>query len=367
MKILIAGGGTGGHIYPALAIADAIREAHPEAEVLFVGARGRMEMEKVPLAGYPIEGLDIAGIQRRLTWKNLLIPFKVAGSLLKSFRIIRRFKPDVAIGVGGYASGPALRVASWMGVPVVLQEQNSYAGITNRLLAKSAALICVAWPGMDRYFPGANIVLTGNPLRSQFSRYDLTTQDARQQLGLDPNLRTILVMGGSLGARALNEAIQVGVSWLNTHPDHQILWQCGNSHYASCVESEVAQLPQVHLRPYLDQMDLAYTAADIIVARAGALTISELCLVGKPAILVPSPFVAEDHQSKNAQALAQVGAAVVIANDRVGELLFSEIEHLASDVVLRKSMAARMSEQARPGASKEIARRIVQLIKPVEV
>ncbi len=366
MKILIAGGGTGGHIYPALAIADAIREIEPRADILFVGAKGRMEMEKVPLAGYRIEGLDIAGVQRRLTWKNLLIPFKLAGSLWRSFQIIRRFKPDVAIGVGGYASGPALRVASWLGVPIVLQEQNSYAGMTNRLLGKSAALICVAWPGMDRYFPGANIVLTGNPLRSQFSRHDLTPQSAREQLGMDPDLRTILVMGGSLGARALNEAIQGGLPWLTDHPDHQILWQCGNSHLTSCQESEVAGLPQVHLRAYLDQMDLAYAAADIIVARAGALTISELCLVGKPAILVPSPFVAEDHQTKNARALAKVGAAVLIDNARVGELLFSEIERLASDVVLRKSMAARMSEQARPGASKEIARRIVQLIKPAK-
>ncbi|MCF8236526.1 MAG: undecaprenyldiphospho-muramoylpentapeptide beta-N-acetylglucosaminyltransferase [Saprospiraceae bacterium] len=366
MKILIAGGGTGGHIYPALAIADAIRDTHPEAEVLFIGARGRMEMEKVPLAGYPIEGLDIAGIQRRLTWKNLLIPFKLASSLWKSFRIIIRFKPDVAIGVGGYASGPALRMASWLGVPVVLQEQNSYAGMTNRLLAQSAALICVAWPGMDRYFPGGNIVLTGNPLRAQFSRHDLTAQDARQQLGMDPDLRTILIMGGSLGARALNEAVQGGVAWLKDHPDHQLLWQCGNDHLHACQESEVASLPQVHLRPYLDQMDLAYAAADIIVARAGALTISELCLVGKPAILVPSPYVAEDHQTKNAQALAHAGAAVVIENDRVGTRLFSEIERLASDVVLRKSMASHMSEQARPGASKDIARRIVQLIKPKE-
>lgn len=363
MKILIAGGGTGGHIYPALAIADAVRELEPQSEILFVGAKGRMEMEKVPKAGYQIVGLTIAGIQRRFTWKNLLIPFQLGASLVQSFRILRTFKPDVAIGVGGYASGPALRVASWMGIPVVLQEQNSYAGMTNRLLARSAALICVAWPGMERYFPGANIVLTGNPLRAQFARPELQAPDARRQLGMDADARTILIIGGSLGARALNEAVQSGISWLTAHPDHQILWQCGQSHYELCRKSEVARLPQVHLRPFLDEMDLAYAAADIIVARAGALTISELCLIGKPAILVPSPFVAEDHQTKNAQALADAGAAVLIRNDEVSGQLFPEIERLASDIVLRKQMASRMSEQARPGASKEIARRILHLIK----
>lgn len=363
MKILIAGGGTGGHIYPALAIADAVREIEPQAEFLFVGAKGKMEMEKVPRAGYRIEGLTIVGIQRRLTWKNLLIPFRLVASLVQSVQILRRFKPDLAVGVGGYASGPALRVASWLGIPVVLQEQNSYAGVTNRLLARSAALICVAWPGMERYFPGRNIVLTGNPLRAGFSRPELNPQDARRHLGMDPDARTILVMGGSLGARALNEAVQSGASWLAAHPDHQILWQCGQSHYAACQTSEVAALPQVFLRPFLDEMDMAYAAADLIVARAGALTISELCLIGKPAILVPSPFVAEDHQTKNAKALVDAGAAILIHNDEVAQKLFPEIERLSRDAVLRKNMASRMTDQARPGASKEIARRIIQLIK----
>ncbi len=363
MKILIAGGGTGGHIYPALAIADAVRELEPHAEILFVGAKGKMEMEKVPRAGYRIEGLTIAGIQRRLTWKNLLIPFRLVASLVQSFQILRKFKPDLAVGVGGYASGPALRVASWLGIPVVLQEQNSYAGVTNRLLARSAALICVAWPGMDRYFPGANIVLTGNPLRAGFTRPEYNAQDARLKLGMDQDARTILVMGGSLGARALNEAVQAGALWLEAHPDHQILWQCGQGHFDTCQVSEVAKLPQVFLRPFLDEMELAYAAADLIVARAGALTISELCLIGKPAILVPSPYVAEDHQTKNAKALVDAGAAILIHNDEVAQKLFPEIERLSSDIVLRKNMASRMTDQARPGASKEIARRIIQLIK----
>lgn len=363
MRFLIAGGGTGGHIYPALAIADALRELQQDAEFLFVGATGRMEMEKVPLAGYAIEGLDISGIQRRLTWKNLLVPMKVAGSLIKSVRIIRRFKPDVAIGVGGYASGPALRAASWMGVPIVLQEQNSYAGVTNRILARSAALVCVAWPGMERFFPNTQIVLTGNPLRAQVNRLEIGAAEARRQLGLHPDRRTILVMGGSLGAKALNEAVLHGGSWLAGHPDHQILWQCGQGHVQAYQDTEVARMDQVSLRPFLDRMDLAYAAADVIVARAGALTISELCQVGKPAILVPSPYVAEDHQTKNAMALAQAGAAVVIPNDQVEETLFQEIDKLASDVVLRKSMAARMSELARPDAAREIARRILSLIQ----
>lgn len=367
MRFLIAGGGTGGHVYPALAIADALREQHGDAEFLFIGAIGRMEMDKVPLAGYAIEGLDISGIQRRLTWKNLVVPFKIVRSILKSIRLIRRFKPDVAIGVGGYASGPALRAASWMGVPIVLQEQNSYAGITNRLLARSADLVCVAWPGMERFFPNTQVVLTGNPLRSQVNRLEVDAAEARRQLGMNPNSRTILVMGGSLGAKALNEAVIRGASWLADHPDHQILWQCGQGHISTCQETEVAQMPQVNLRPFLDRMDLAYAAADIIVARAGALTISELCQVGKPAILVPSPFVAEDHQAKNAMALAQAGAAVVVPNDQVADVLFQEIDKLTSDVVLRKSMAARMSEHARPDAAREIARRVLSLIQTLPV
>lgn len=360
MKVLIAGGGTGGHIYPALAIAEALQALVPGIELLFVGAKGRMEMEKVPQAGYPILGLPIAGWQRRLTWRNLLVPFRLLASLWMSWRILRRFRPDVAVGVGGYASGPALRVAGWMDIPTVLQEQNSFAGVTNRILAARARAICVAWPGMERFFPADRIRHTGNPLRGNLSVSLPGAAEGRSFFQLDPNRRTILLMGGSLGAPSLNRAVMDNQDWWERQTEWQLLWQCGQQHYPACSASAVSRLPWVHLHPFIQRMDLAYAVSDLIIARAGALTIAELCQVGRPAILVPSPWVAEDHQTSNARSLAAIGAAELVADRDVTETLFPRAAGLLGDPDRLKTMGEALRRQARPDAAMEVARIILQ-------
>lgn len=358
MRVLIAGGGTGGHIYPALAVADALRDIDPDAAILFVGARGRMEMKKVPLAGYRIEGLPIAGIQRSLDWRNLLVPFKLLASLWLSWRIILRFRPDVALGVGGYASGPALRVAGWMGIPYMLQEQNSYAGVTNRLLARKASKVCVAWPGMERFFASSKIVFTGNPLRKTIASHSTRT-DGLAAFGLDPAKRTILLLGGSLGARALNEGVMDHAEWLETHSELQLIWQCGSAHETHCRESRAAGLPNVRLHAFLERMDLAYAAADLVIARAGALTIAELCQVGKAVILVPSPYVAEDHQTMNAMALVKENAALLVADRDVSKQLFPQAAALLQDTKRLEALAAAIRSKAMPGAAEAVARELL--------
>ncbi|MBK8700638.1 MAG: undecaprenyldiphospho-muramoylpentapeptide beta-N-acetylglucosaminyltransferase [Saprospiraceae bacterium] len=360
MKVIISGGGTGGHVFPAIAIADAIRRQQPDAEILFVGAKGKLEMEKVPAAGYQIKGLDIAGMQRKLTLKNLTLPFKVMTALWQARKIVYEFKPDVAVGVGGYASGPLLKVCGWMGIPYVIQEQNSYAGVTNKLLAKKAAKVFVAYHGMDRFFDAKKIIMTGNPVRAQIAGADMTTEEARAGIGVDTNKKTTLVFGGSLGARTLNEAIAGNESWIKANQDVQFIWQVGKLYYDDFSKTPVAELPNVKVLPFIEDMATAYKAADVVVCRAGALTISELALVGKPAILVPSPNVAEDHQTHNAMALVNEGAALMVRDDEAKTSLMGLLGLLMKDQEKQQSLSNRLLALARPGAAAAIASGIIE-------
>ena len=313
-RIIISGGGTGGHIFPAIAIADAIARLAPDTTLLFVGANGKMEMEKVPAAGYEIVGLDIQGIDRKAFWKNLMLPFKLYLSIRKARRILRDFRPDVAVGVGGYASGPLLHTAARMGVPCLIQEQNSYAGLTNKRLARKADRVCVAFEGMDQFFPKDKILFTGNPIRRDAVNIIQKRTEALESMGLSTQRRTILLTGGSLGARTLNESMREGLDRL-VAADVQLIWQCGAYYYDSLGPSITERYrDHVRLTAFLQRMDFAYAAADLIIARAGAGTIAELCVVGKPTILVPSPNVAEDHQTKNAQALVSKASALIVAD-----------------------------------------------------
>ncbi len=314
-NVLVSGGGTGGHIFPALSIANEVRRRYPEANILFVGAEGRMEMEKVPAAGYKIIGLPVSGFDR----KNLLRNFKVVARLLKSMGmargILKDFKPDIAIGVGGYASGPMLKAAQKQGIPTLLQEQNSYAGVTNKLLAARADCICVAYEGMERFFPADKIVLTGNPVRRNLLDCGATPEQARQAMGVDPNKKTILIIGGSLGARTINNAIISGLQRIGETYNVQVIWQTGKFYDQQCSEAlRASGVKNVVQMPFISNMDMAYRAADLVVSRAGASSISELQLLGKAAILVPSPNVAEDHQTKNALALVKRDAAIMVTD-----------------------------------------------------
>ena len=361
-RVLISGGGTGGHVFPAIAIADAVKAQAPEAEILFVGALGKIEMEKVPQAGYRIEGLWISGFQRKLTLRNLLFPVKLLSSMWKARRIVRTFRPDVAVGVGGFASGPTLENAYRMGIPALVQEQNSYAGVTNRLLANKVQRVCVAYEGMERFFPTDKIVLTGNPVRSDLARLTATKAEAAAHFQLEADKRTVLVFGGSLGALALNEAMLANTALMAAHSDVQFLWQCGKLYIERFSQCEAARLPNVRILPFVDRMDLAYTLADVIVGRAGALTISELCLVGKPAILIPSPNVAEDHQTKNAQALADKSAAIMIPNSEASARLMKEALELLNDEARCRQLSTNIRTLAKPNAAEEIAREVLGLM-----
>ncbi len=361
-RVLISGGGTGGHVFPAIAIADAVKAQAPEAEILFVGALGKIEMEKVPQAGYRIEGLWISGFQRKLTLRNLLFPVKLLSSMWKARSIVRTFRPDVAVGVGGFASGPTLENACRMGIPALVQEQNSYAGVTNRLLANKVQRVCVAYEGMERFFPADKIVLTGNPVRSDLARLTATKAEAAAHFQLEADKRTVLVFGGSLGALALNEAMLANTALMAAHSDVQFLWQCGKLYIERFSQCEAARLPNVRILPFVDRMDLAYTLADVIVGRAGALTISELCLVGKPAILIPSPNVAEDHQTKNAQALADKSAALMIPNSEASARLMKEALELLNDEARCRQLSTNIRTLAKPNAAEEIAREVLRLV-----
>ena len=362
-RILVGGGGTGGHVFPAIAIADALRGEHPLWEFLFVGARGRLEMEKVPEAGYAIEGLPVAGFQRRLTLKNVTFFFKLASSMVLSRRIIRRFKPHVAVGVGGYASGPILKAAARKGVPILIQEQNSYAGVTNRILARSASVICVAYEKMDRYFPAERIVLTGNPIRQHLVSSTRNRVRDLEEFGLEDGKKSFLVMGGSLGARTLNQSLLGGMAKLERE-DVQVIWQCGKLYHGE-VEEQVARsgLKNIRVMPFISKMDCAYSAADVIVSRAGAITISELCVVGKPAILVPSPNVAEDHQARNAESLVSRGAAVMIPDREAGQRLVDTMLELADDEKQQQELSKSIKQLGIPDASVRIASEITKLIE----
>lgn len=358
-KFIISGGGTGGHIYPAIAIANELKERYPSAEFLFVGAKDRMEMEKVPQAGYRIEGLWISGLQRKLTLKNLLFPFKLISSLVKSRSIVKKFRPDAVIGTGGFASGPLLRVASQKNISCVLQEQNSYAGITNKLLANKVKKICVAYDGMEQFFPANKIVKTGNPVRADLVAITVDENKACEFFGLDVDKPVLLVLGGSLGAKRVNELIERQLSFFISKRV-QVVWQCGKLYYESYKKYSSET---VKVFDFLNKMDYAYSAADIIISRAGAGSVSELCIVGKPVIFIPSPNVAEDHQTKNAKALEQENAAVLIREKDLEanfEKVFLEVYQSKEK---QEGLALNIKKLAMPQATKDIVDEIEKLLK----
>ena len=363
MKVIISGGGTGGHIYPAIAIANALKAMHENVEILFVGANGRMEMEKVPQAGYKIMGLPIAGFQRRITFKNLILPFKIIASMRKAAKIIRVFNPDVVVGVGGYASGPILKAAQRANVPTVLQEQNSYAGMTNKMLAKEASAICVAYDDMHRFFPKGKLNMTGNPVRKDIKVRNLSQVEARKFFALDPQKKTILLFGGSLGARTLNEAMKENASLISERSDVQIIWQAGKNNFESYKTCATAALEHVTCTAFLNDMDKAYAAADLVICRAGALTISELCIVGKPSILVPSPHVAEDHQTMNAMALVNQHAAQIIADVDAKSKLLKEAYELIDSKKGLELLGNQIKKLGRPDAVDKIVKIITSVSK----
>jgi len=359
--VIISGGGTGGHVFPAIAIADAIKAAAPDTEILFVGANGKIEMEKVPKAGYKIEGLNITGFQRKLTLRNLSFPFKLAASMLKAVMIVRKFRPDVAVGVGGYASGPVLKIANTFGIPTVLQEQNSFAGVTNRILASKANAVCVAYDGLERFFPKDKIIFTGNPVRKDILDKKINAEQAKQSLGLNQNKKTVLIFGGSLGARTINEAVLANADALLGMKDVNIIWQVGKIYFDEYKNCRLSGQKDIKIIPFIEDMDMAYSAADIVVCRAGALTISELAILGKAAVLIPSPNVAEDHQTVNAMSLVNKGAAVLVSDVEAKEKLVTEIESLLSDEVRKSGLESNIKYFARPEAAKQIAAEILKI------
>lgn len=359
LRVLISGGGTGGHIFPALAIAGALRRRDPRTEILFVGALGRMEMERVPKAGYDIEGLPVAGFDRRRLWRNFGVLLKLMRSLRRASAIVRRFQPDVAVGVGGYASGPVLRQAQKRGIPTLLQEQNSYAGVTNKILAKQADAICVAYEGMERFFPAGAITLTGNPVRAGLTDCTLTQSEAKLRLGFDPERPLILVTGGSLGARTVNEATAAAID-LWEQKGYSVMWQTGRLYADEC-RRIADDRKGIKADAFIDSMETAYRGADLVVARAGASTISELQILGKAAVLIPSPNVAEDHQTKNAHALARRDAAVMIADAEARQRLGETVTSLLDDPGHLKMLEDNVLAMALPGADDLIAGRIFEI------
>jgi UDP-N-acetylglucosamine--N-acetylmuramyl-(pentapeptide) pyrophosphoryl-undecaprenol N-acetylglucosamine transferase len=362
-KIIISGGGTGGHIFPAIAIAREIKARHPDANILFVGSHGRMEMEKVPQAGFNIVGLPVEGFQRRLTLRNLLVMFNLFRSLRRARCIIKSFQPDAVVGVGGYASGPVIRIATQYKIPALIQEQNSYAGITNRILGKRADRICVAYEGMEKYFPASKIVLTGNPVREDVIRVESKQNEAREFFGLKDEKPVILILGGSLGAKTLNESIFRNMGLIENSAI-RIIWQTGSLYYND-IQHKIRDmsLENIIYMDFINRMDLAYAVADIIVSRAGAGTISELCLVGKPIILVPSPNVAEDHQTKNAMALVKKGAAILVRDADAYTQLIPVAFDLIRNIGLRKSLADNCQGMALNNAAARIVDELSSIIK----
>jgi len=361
MKFIISGGGTGGHIFPAVAIANEIRRREPTAEILFVGASGRMEMTRVPEAGYEIVGLDITGLQRRLTPQNLMFPVRVFRSVRKAGKLLEQFRPDAVVGVGGYASAPVLLAATSRGIPSLIQEQNSYAGLVNKLLARRVSKICVAYDGMEKFFPADKLVLTGNPVRTEITTG--SRAEARQFFNLDPSKKTLLVIGGSLGARTLNLATAAALPRLR-EAGVQLLWQTGKLYYPEAQQQAAAYATDhLHALEFIQRMDLAYAAVDVVISRAGALSVSELCLTAKAAVLVPSPNVAEDHQTKNALALVSKGAAVLITDEHAAERLYDETLRLLADPDRQQQLSKRVHELGRPDATKTIVDELFSLLK----
>lgn len=359
-KFIISGGGTGGHIYPAIAIANELKVRYPDAEFLFVGAKDRMEMEKVPQAGYKIKGLWISGLQRSLSFQNLAFPLKLVSSLAKSLIILKNFKPEVAIGTGGYASAPLLRMAALKGIPCLIQEQNSHAGITNKWLGKMVQKICVAYGGMEKFFPSEKIKLTGNPVRQDLLDISSKKEEAIAFFNLKKEKKTLLVLGGSLGARRINQLVETSLPFFEKS-DLQVIWQCGK-YYETTYKNKGSKTVQIHA--FLNRMDMAYAAADFIISRAGALSVSELCLVGKPVVFVPSPNVAEDHQTKNALAIAEKNAALLVRESELDTNFENEFSALLSSEELQKTLSQNMKKLAKPNATKDIVEEIEKLLVP---
>ncbi len=363
MNYLISGGGTGGHIFPAVSIANALRELDPEAKILFVGALGRMEMERVPQAGYEIIGLPVRGFNRAQPWKNISVIWDLLRSMCQARKIVRDFRPDVGVGVGGYASGAAMKVAAKMGVPILLQEQNGFAGVTNKLLKNDAAKICVAYEGMERFFPAEKIILTGNPVRQNLETG--TCEEAIEHFHLDPKKKTLLIIGGSLGARTINESIIAALPTL-LESDIQVIWQTGKGYYERChtelQKFESSEVQNVQCTAFLSRMDLAYAAADLVISRAGASSISELCLLGKPCILVPSPNVAEDHQTHNAMALVNKQAAILVKDVEAQEKLIPTALKTIADNTHLQSLHINILTLAERDSARRIAEEVMKLV-----
>lgn len=363
LRVIISGGGTGGHIFPAISIANEIRAKHPDAQILFVGAEGRMEMQRVPAAGYPIEGLPIAGFDRKRLWRNFGVLLKILKSKHKARRIVRDFQPQVAVGVGGYASGPTLSVCGDLGIPTLLQEQNSYAGVTNKLLARRARRICVAYEGMERFFPKDRIILTGNPVRQNLLQPNGSRSEALSALGLEEGKRTVLIIGGSLGARTLNESVLNQLALIESHQYIQFIWQTGKFYSQEIADRlKVQGCPKnLHVTEFVADMGSAYAVADLVISRAGASSISELCLLGKPSILVPSPNVAEDHQTHNAMALVKKDAALLMRDaDAVARLIPMAVDTVQDSARLR-ILAQNVQQLAKPHAAGDIADEVIRL------
>ncbi|MGE0568672.1 MAG: undecaprenyldiphospho-muramoylpentapeptide beta-N-acetylglucosaminyltransferase [Bacteroidia bacterium] len=359
LKFILSGGGTGGHIFPAVSIANELKKTFPDSQFLFVGAEGKMEMEKVPKAGYEIIGLPIVGLQRRLTFKNLLLPFKLISSLLKARKIIKSFNPDIAIGTGGFASGPVLRMATRLGIPTLIQEQNSFAGITNKILAKKVNTICVAYENMDRYFPRNKIVFTGNPIRQDIADLKVEKKESFDFFKLQSDKKTLLIIGGSLGALTINKSIEKGLEEIQKN-DIQIIWQTGKSYFSKAKELE-SKFSNLRAYDFISRMDFAYNVADLIISRAGASSVSEICAVAKASILVPSPNVAEDHQTKNAMALVNKNATILVKDAEAENNLINVAINLLSD----EKKCTELATNANTLAVKNSAELIVQEIKKI--
>ncbi len=363
MKIIISGGGTGGHIFPAVAIANEIKSRFTDADILFVGALGKMEMEKVPKAGYKIVGLPVVGFNRSALFSNLGFPIKLIQSLWKAYKVVKDFKPDMAIGVGGFASGPTLAMANLLGIKTLIQEQNSYAGVTNKILSKRAEKICVAYPGMEAFFPASKIIFTGNPVRKDIFPSQISAAKAREFFKLDPNKKTLLVIGGSLGAKSINLAMAKNIADF-VDKDIQVIWQTGKPFIAEA-QAIVTNLvsKNVFVSDFVYEMHEAYAAADLVLSRAGALSVSELAILGKPAILVPYPFAAEDHQTQNAKTLSDKNAAILIADDKIAEKLNETVISLLSDTALTTKLSKEIAFFAKPKAAEEIVDLIKDIVK----
>ena len=360
LKFILSGGGTGGHIYPAIAIANELKLRFPDAEFLFVGAKDKMEMQKVPQSGYKIQGLWIAGLQRKLTLQNAMFPFKLLSSLWKSRKIIKNFKPNVVIGTGGFASGPLLQTANSLNIPTVIQEQNSYPGITNKLLSKKANAICVAYENLERFFPKDKIVFTGNPVRQDLLEIDSKRSEAISYFNLDDNKKTLFILGGSLGSRKINHLIEKELDFLIAL-GIQIFWQCGNFYMAEY--KHFSEKENVQVVSFIDRMDLIYAAADFVISRAGASSVSELCLVGKPVLFIPSPNVAEDHQTKNAKAIVDKNGAILLKESELDEKFETVFNRLLHDENLQNNLSKNIKKIAKPNATKDIVEQIVKLLK----